>query len=135
MSLARLFICAASLTAAACDGGIEVEGNVTDASGVPIGDARIYLADRVFDEDLDAFLEGTSEVPYYEKTNGQGSSDPDGFYSVIRIVGGVGDHDFWLLVYKDGFETHTEQIWKNDGHPDFDAQPFIADVVLQPTTE
>ena len=123
--LATLALCAG------CDGGIDVSGNVTSSAGEPVADAAIFFADTSFNDEMVAFLDGKSENPYPGKyPSGEGATDEDGTYTVTRIVAGNGPHDFWLVVYKDGFETHSERIWKDTGFPE---RPFTVDVVLAPT--
>lgn len=107
------------------DGTILVNGTVTDTSGIPVEGASVYLGDRVFWEELDAYLENGGELP-----GALWDTGPDGWYRAGRTVAGSGRHDFWLVVKTDGYADHAQRVWNGDGLPDPDARTI--DVVLEP---
>jgi hypothetical protein len=100
-----------------------VRGVVRDTDGNPVADARHLLGDRVFNEDLDAFLKGhTDEVGY------TGRTATDGTFFEDVILAGPGKHDIWLVVGKQGYVTHTQQVWSGKDQPGRD---FFIEVVLE----
>lgn len=108
---------------AACDGGMVVRGVVRDTAGNPVPQADHLLGDRVFNEKLDAFLKGyTDDVGYTGLTAADGT-----FYRDV-ILAGPGKHDIWLVVGKEGYETHAQQVWSGKDQPGRD---FFIEVVLE----
>lgn len=118
-----LLLTALALTAG-CDSEILVQGLVTDANGEPIEDARAAIADRVFSRQLDTYLRGDTAAGL----PGGSLTDAEGHFRCYDVLGGDDFHDVWLVVRKDGFLDHAEQVWAGDGGPDRD---FFVEVVLQ----
>lgn len=117
-----LLVAACAAACVGCDGEITVSGEVSDESGTPISEACLYLGDRRYDDALNEFLAGKdTDLACRSRTNGEGH------FKMTSIVGGGGDHDYWLVAWKEDYETHSERVWKDDGFPD---RGFDLNIVL-----
>lgn len=89
---------------------------------MPVFEACLYLGDRRFDDALDDFVAGREvDLACRSRTNDQG------YFKMTDIVAGKRDHDYWLIAWKEGYQSHSERVWKDDGFPD---RSFEVNVVL-----
>ncbi|HEY6726144.1 MAG TPA: carboxypeptidase-like regulatory domain-containing protein [Polyangiaceae bacterium] len=97
-------------------------GFVSDESGTPIAGACLYLGDRRVDDPLDDLIAGAdTKLACLRQTNDEGR------FKITDVVAGDDNHDYWLVAWKEGFVTHSERVWKDDGFP---GQSFDVSIVL-----
>lgn len=95
-----LLVAACAAACVGCDGEITVSGDVSDESGTPIAGACLYLGDRRVDDPLDDLIAGTdTKLACLRQTNDEGR------FKITDVVAGDNNHDYWLVVWKEGYEA------------------------------